>query len=264
MISSNNLTGCGLSVSDCQNIMVKGNSLSDGTAYGANAEVELSNSQNVTVEANDITGNRTIPTNDSVGDSLGGISLDSGGPYYLYGNNIANNAFFGVQFNAGCYKSSVYSNNITQNKVGVDVNHVDSRASRGVWIGNEVYNNNIIDNSQNVFVAGHQTARSDVIAWDNGYVGNYWSSFQTAYPNASEVGNSGIWNTPYATDSMNTDRYPLISQVDISSPVPTPTPTPSPSIPEFPAWIILPIFMAATLLMIVFVKKRINKKYPIL
>jgi hypothetical protein len=48
--------------------------------------------------------------------------------------------------------------------------------------------------------------------WDDGYPsgGNYWSNYQTTYPNAAEKGSSGIWNTPYVIDANNTDRYPLM------------------------------------------------------
>jgi hypothetical protein len=49
--------------------------------------------------------------------------------------------------------------------------------------------------------------------WDNGYPsgGNYWSDYQTKYPNATEIDSSGIWNTPYVIDGPNNiDRYPLM------------------------------------------------------
>jgi len=32
--------------------------------------------------------------------------------------------------------------------------------------------------------------------------GNYWSNYTTKYPNAKEIGNSGIWDTPYDYDIM--------------------------------------------------------------
>jgi hypothetical protein len=48
--------------------------------------------------------------------------------------------------------------------------------------------------------------------WDDGYPsgGNYWSDYSTKYPSATEVDNSGIWNTPYVIDANNTDHYPLM------------------------------------------------------
>ena len=46
--------------------------------------------------------------------------------------------------------------------------------------------------------------------WDNGTIGNYWSDYQTKYPNANEIDNSGIGNTPYVIDANNIDHYPLL------------------------------------------------------
>ena len=51
--------------------------------------------------------------------------------------------------------------------------------------------------------------------WDNGSVGNYWSNYTVKYPNASEVGNSGIGDTPYIIDQNNIDHYPLMHPYDI-------------------------------------------------
>lgn len=48
------------------------------------------------------------------------------------------------------------------------------------------------------------------ISWDNGSVGNYWSDYNVKYPNAIEVDNTGISNTPYVIDQNNIDRHPLM------------------------------------------------------
>jgi len=45
--------------------------------------------------------------------------------------------------------------------------------------------------------------------WDDGYLGNYWSDYQTKYPSAVQIGDSGVYNIPYAIDAQNIDRYPL-------------------------------------------------------
>jgi hypothetical protein len=46
--------------------------------------------------------------------------------------------------------------------------------------------------------------------WDNGSVGNYWSDYLTKYPNASEIGDTGISDTQYIIGSGNVDHYPLM------------------------------------------------------
>ena len=45
--------------------------------------------------------------------------------------------------------------------------------------------------------------------WDNGSEGNYWSNYAQRYPNASEIGSSGIMSFPYMIDGNNSDLYPL-------------------------------------------------------
>lgn len=54
--------------------------------------------------------------------------------------------------------------------------------------------------------------------WDNRSVGNYWNDYLTKYPNASEIGNTGIGDTPYVIDADNIDHYPLMAPVDNTAP----------------------------------------------
>ncbi|MGE5187861.1 MAG: NosD domain-containing protein, partial [Betaproteobacteria bacterium] len=67
--------------------------------------------------------------------------------------------------------------------------------------------------------------------WD----GNYWSDYHARYPNASEIDNSGIWDTPYVSTQLQRtiDRSPLVSSSSFSQPSiadpPTQTPIPSAS-----------------------------------
>jgi hypothetical protein len=52
-------------------------------------------------------------------------------------------------------------------------------------------------------------------AWDNGSIGNYWSDYLDRYPDASEIGNTGIANLPYVIDENNVDYFPLMYPYDI-------------------------------------------------
>lgn len=54
--------------------------------------------------------------------------------------------------------------------------------------------------------------------WDNGSAGNYWSDYSIRYPNASEIGNTGIGDTPYIINADNVDNYPLVDPVDNTAP----------------------------------------------
>jgi hypothetical protein len=49
--------------------------------------------------------------------------------------------------------------------------------------------------------------------WEDGAGGNYWSDDTAKYPNATEVGGSGVWATAYVIDVGNPDRYPLVLEV---------------------------------------------------
>ncbi len=98
----------------------------------------------------------------------------------------------------------------------------------------------------------------DVVALDNGVVGNYWSDYLARYPNATEVDSSGIGNTPYIIDANNVDHYPLLSEVDTFLASLTLNPSPSPTIPEFPMWIILPFSIGAMSLTVMILRRKAN------
>ena len=67
--------------------------------------------------------------------------------------------------------------------------------------------------------------------WDNGQEGNYWSNYASKYPNATEIGTSGIADTPYVINVAPdlSDRYPLVKEVPFPvAVVPAPSPSPAP------------------------------------
>ncbi len=215
--------------------------------------------------------------------------------------------------------SSSYNNTVCGNYISGTLGFVGSynifygNYMQGIELGNQYMdtpNNTFYENNfdftdgKNVLV--YVGVLSSLI-FDNGTVGNYWSDYLTEYPNATEIDNSGIGDTPYViyfTNGNNsatgytyvlsdidnytltlTDRYPLMSPVNISSiqiqlptwantTVPSPLPTPSfppqnlltssqPSpassqassstqstpkaTPEFPSLIILTLFMISSL-----------------
>ncbi len=64
--------------------------------------------------------------------------------------------------------------------------------------------------------------------WDDGKEGNYWSDYYTRYPNASEIGGTGIGNTPYVINENNIDHKPLLAPIQISTQTPPPQNTQTP------------------------------------
>jgi nitrous oxidase accessory protein len=141
--------------------------------------------------------------NNTIEGSKIGLDLSTGARYSVGGNNISNCATYAVGF----YQTStsyVFDNNITDNAVGV---WFSQSADAAPMNGTSFYRNNFLNNTQQVFV-GNSGSIND---WDSAGTGNYWSDYATNYPNATEVDNTGIWNTPYQIDANNLDEYPLMT-----------------------------------------------------
>jgi hypothetical protein len=88
------------------------------------------------------------------------------------------------------------------------------RSSQNVFTKNNFFFNSTVE-SMFIFNDYTNTYRLTANFWDNGSVGNYWSDYQSKYPNASEVDNTGIGNTPNVIDQDNIDHYPLMYPYDI-------------------------------------------------
>jgi len=211
LISGNRITGYlgwGIRVSS-SNIVITANNITE-----KNTGITLSpDSRNVTISGNNILRNKF------------GLNIEGDGPIYVYKNSITDNAGYGIQFSQDCNNSAVYNNDIERNNIGIKLEH-DRLTGNIFGSGNTVYHNNLVDNSQQVFVektdrnAANLEEYTDVngtaiVLWDNGEKGNYWNDYQTRYPDVAEVGTSGIGDTPYVIDENNTDHHPLMQQVDI-------------------------------------------------
>ena len=195
----NDLGGIDL-VGSCNYNMIERNSIiANETTVGLPSSIWIRQSQFNTVYANEITSNRTSPLYEPPYED--GIGLSESTNNIIVSNNISL-MDTGVGFHYSCENNSVVGNTIVRNGHGVDF-------TEGVCDGNMIYSNNIIQNTEQVYIG------SSTNTWDDGYPigGNYWSDYETRYPNATEIGSSGIWNTPYVINANNTDRYPLISPI---------------------------------------------------
>jgi parallel beta-helix repeat protein len=155
-----------------------------------------------------------------------GIKLTNNEPYYsnynsFTGNNITNNDY-GIVIRDYCSYNSIIENNITVNSIcgvavgwssnynsifGNNITNSDYGIRLYSSLGNMIYHNDFIDNSEEAWDDGYS-----VTVWDDGYPsgGNYWSDYAERYPGAEELDGSGIWDTPYVIDETNQDNYPLI------------------------------------------------------
>ncbi len=143
--------------------------------------------------------------------NLRGIGL--GSTYsVLSGNTIQSNIESGIYL-AGS-ENTISSNTLSNNKWGIYITP-QLAASHA----NKIYHNNF----NNVFNA-FDNSPTIVENWDNGPKsgGNYWSDYTSRYPNATEIDNSGIGNTPYLIWADNIDNYPLLTPFDITNQADTP------------------------------------------
>jgi len=124
-----------------------------------------------------------------------------------------------------------------------------------------VFHNNFLNAeelqlSQGEFYLFDMSGRKSLEPWDNGYPsgGNYWSDYTARYSNASEIDDSGIWDTGYTLatyfNEPLVDRYPLQNPYPIEvGALPTPptgsTESPAPSVPELSIWAILALLACA-------------------
>ncbi len=228
--SNNTITGnslvCnefGLELDDCHYNEVVANNISSNSYYG----LLLTNSH-----YNNMKQNHMVDNGFGKGPSGSGFS------YETYRGE-----FFGVKLLYSCNNRFTENNVAKNNQWGIRI--------LGDQHDNILYQNNFIDNGAgnglqvSMLPPYANSSVADPSTWDNGTVGNYWSDYQTRYPNASEIGNTGIGDTPFYINDNNIDYYPLMEPIEIPE-IPLKY-----VIPEFPAWAVLPLFLAVTLAVVI-------------
>lgn len=195
IISNNTFTenGLALSIVNSKNIRVFDNKIANNSIG-----ILLESVSNVSINHNDIIAN----TNDYQ-------STGSGG--------------FGIQFRINCNNCRVYENNLNNNIFGIYIVNTELGVLSSYGFKNQVFLNNFLNNIQSAFVEktlsyltdGNVVNGTTAVSWDNGTIGNYWSDYKTKYPNATEIGMSGIGNMKFMIDENNIDNYPLIYEVDL-------------------------------------------------
>jgi len=169
----------------CKGNIISGNTVVSNTLHG----IMLAQSNSTTVTEN------KVADNDEIGILVGDYPLARPSNNTIARNIVLNNR------NGICLE---YSSNNTL--VG---NTVTNNSEWGIYINtssnNTIYHNNFI-NTKQVY------SYDSINTWDDGYPsgGNYCSDYKERYPNAMELDDSGIWDTPYEIDESNQDNYPLM------------------------------------------------------
>jgi hypothetical protein len=164
----------------------------------------LNSADNTLVSENIITPNVSSS-------NYAGIIIVSGTKNIVVGN-VLENFSEGMQL-AQPSNTTVAGNDLISNYEGLNL--IDGTAD------NLIYLNNFVNDSSPAVLNGLGQSFN---SWNNGTRGNYWSDYSKIYPNATELDNSGIGNTPYVLvdsegssssklDTFNTDYYPLLAPV---------------------------------------------------
>ena len=252
IISENNITENSYGISAITtDSLISGNNI-----FRNSIGIIIDESKDVTISENSLTYNGYNA--DEISQNNGSLLLRWTGPFNVYGNTIEDNKGYGIMFGEGCGSSSVYGNNITRNSIGVDLlNFVIGEGLDKIGLGNAVWKNNFVNNSQQVlaektfFYARNYedyawgTNGTDVVSWDQCNKGNYWSDYK----------GSGL----YIIDEENVDHYPLMQAVYVSteSSPPLSQQEPFPVLPVAAAFVFI-IIMATAGLLVYF--KKIKKK----
>jgi parallel beta-helix repeat protein len=246
-------------------VVQRNNTIIDGQGHtlqgnGSANGFYLPRVSNVTIKNTTITNTYGIYLVDSSGNTVSGNNVTANSNYGIYldsssdnntlsGNNITANSY-GIEIDSSS-GNTVSGNNVTANSYGISLdsssgntvsgNNVTANSMHGISLGsssnNTIYHNSFIGNTNQVFSDNSSNT------WYEGYPsgGNYWSDYLTIHPNATEIDSSGIWNIPYVIDSNNIDHYPIMDQ---------------PVISEFQPFLLLPLFMTATLSVAICRKKK--------
>jgi parallel beta-helix repeat protein len=174
------------------------------------------------------TSNNTVLEN-KITNNVRSIFLYSSSNNSISGNNITANEM-GISIQESSY-NSISGNNITNNGYGIYFSYYSDF--------NRFYHNNFLDNTRQVEFHP-QSGYTNFC--DNEYPsgGNYWSDYNGVDANHDDIG-----DTSYIIDTNNTDNYPLMMPYVI---------------PEFPSFLVLPLFMLFTMLAVVFIQRRIPSK----
>ncbi len=182
---------------NCQNIRLNHSQNSrvfHNTIAGDGYGIRLINSVNCTAIGN------------NVSNCIAGVHLQNATGCTVKGNNITQNSQ-GVRLYSPCSYNNITANTVYNNTYD---GTIEKMPPNGTFFNNFIYHNNFINNT-NPFI--HVWSGN---IWDDGYPsgGNHWSRYNGtdihSGPYQNQTCSDGIGDTPYAVNSYDVDRYPLM------------------------------------------------------
>jgi parallel beta-helix repeat protein len=243
---------------NCTNISVNGLSInrnSTGRFYHRYSAISLIRTENCTVSNNSLNGTGIYISWSSQDILVFNNKITSGG-IHSWGSNISIfenhiSASEGDGISLGGRSNEIAKNTLTSCETGIDLQSDQNRVTQNNFVNcgtgislfssdnNDFHQNNFIDNAQHVSEQHYSLQwplDTYYQSFNNTWNGNFWSDY-----NGTDIDGDGVGDTPYIIYEEYQDNYPLVEPHII---------------PEFPSWIILPLFLAATVSGIV-VKKRL-------
>jgi parallel beta-helix repeat protein len=170
----------------------------------------ISNTSDANIKMIESSNNNTIYGNSLVNkkysrfDMSHGIDMEYYSSDNLVQNNYITDVLVGISLFVDCNRNTFFENTIRDNYRGIIV---------GYSVLNIIYHNNFINN-----YGGHALDTRTTNLWDNGFPsgGNYWSDYTERYPDAHEIDDSGIWDTPYEIPGEygghGVDNFPFMDE----------------------------------------------------
>ncbi len=164
---------------------------------------------------NALVGNKIV--NNFYGDS--GIDLIWSNNNWIYKNEVYGTIAFG--FRLWFSSNNIFkANTISNMKLALASMHVGASNNNLFSLNNFFSNSSLVpyirddysELSERALIKNQSTNN-----WSENNLGNYWDRYLLSNPNATEVDDSGVWNTPFVINDNNTDAYPLVTSHDIST-----------------------------------------------